>query len=762
MLLDLSRDTGKGRTERLLQQAKKFDTIAPSKTATEKGFMNSLVEVEEQLKERFSTVSDTMHIVDSEEKFQHLLGLIEKAEIIAIDTETTGLDPKSDHVVGVSVDLNGKSFYLPFAHVNWGTLTPIKNQLTHEQGIEFMEAVKHKKTVWFNAIFDRRMIYNTFGVRVGGYFDCSVANKLLNENGRATLDYVHGRYCPKSKVNGASFKSVFKPQWFKYYPPKVAYMYACADAVMTRELYNFQIKFLDTNSPKCSEFGLERIAKVFWEIEMPLEDVVFDMEEVGLNIDWQLLNNIKSSYLDRRTGIERELQDILIEYEEQVKYYQSQGKLDRPVNFGSSHQMAILIYDVLKLRPKQNYENAKGNVVEDRRTGDEILAELESPFAKLMREWRGINKILSNYVLNIPDIVSADGKLHSRFNQVGTDTLRFSSNNINLQNIPSRNGIIRKMMVPDKDCVFISGDYSKQEIVVAAYYSEDQALIDALGSGLDIYSKVASESMGVPYEECLEFYPDGTLNKEGKKRRAQSKAVVLGMNYDKGVRATAIDLEITVEEAQKLFDSIATAYPNLRKAIDQTKEKALEQGYVETMVGTKRRLPELLQPEMVLKPSFNRSTPILSREYSKYENAFKALKRYKFDQQRGILEQLQKQAQQEGINLIDNRGKQAKSLRQCFNAVIQGTASYMTKLALLAMGTDKEMIELGAVPTIQVHDEVILQVPKQNAEKACERLEYLMIKSANDLGMEIKVDTEIMTRWNGELSAEEREEFNYV
>lgn len=165
---------------------------------------------------------------------------------------------------------------------------------------------------------------------------------------------------------------------------------------------------------------------------------------------------------------------------------------------------------------------------------------------KAILKYRGAAKLVSTYVDKFPKILNPKtGRVHARFNQLGTVTGRFSSNDPNLQNIPSHAKDIRKMFKASDGYVMLSCDYSAQEPRLTVHLAQDQKGIQAYLDGKDLYAEIASLAFGVPYEECLEFRPDGTHNPEGKDRRGRAKAILLGINYDKGVPAIAEDLRIS-------------------------------------------------------------------------------------------------------------------------------------------------------------------------------------------------------------------------
>ena len=329
-----------------------------------------------------------------------------------------------------------------------------------------------------------------------------------------------------------------------------------------------------------------------------------------------------------------------------------------------------------------------------------------------------------------------------------------------MQNIPSHNNDIRKMFKATDGYVLLSSDYSAQEPRLTAHMSQDEKMIQAYKDGKDLYVEIASIAYGLPYSECQEFRPDGTRNPEGKERRGAAKAIVLGVCYGKGVAAIADDLGISKKKAQEIYDKIMISFPGLKRFMDDSEEMAREKGFVTTVWGRKRRLPNMqLEPyefsfvggirrdfdplfdDEDLEDSPNEISEEIKKKYIKLMSKAYGRKEKEIVRAR---------AKEEGILIKDNGGYIAEATRQCVNSRIQGSAADMTKKAMILIGNDEKMKELGFRLLLPVHDELIGEAPRENAKEAGERLSYLMIEAAKDLSVPSKCDVEITERWYGE------------
>lgn len=317
-------------------------------------------------------------------------------------------------------------------------------------------------------------------------------------------------------------------------------------------------------------------------------------------------------------------------------------------------------------------------------------------------------------------------------------------NILNLQQIPSKYKDIRQMFIPKKGNVFINCDYSQQEMMAVAALAQDKLMLESFAKGRDIYSHIASIAFGVPYEDCLEFCPDGTTNKDGKKRRKSSKAITLGIIYGKGVSAIADDLHVDIDKAQEIKDSILDAFPDLKAYLDHVVEYCKETGYVKTFYGRKRRLPDIQLDEYTFEFFGD-----VDEETQKY---YKGLYLGKLKRCRRLTEKtyIVNQALSKGIKIHQNGGYIAKATRETFNSPVQGTAADITKRAMLNIATNTRLNEIGAEMVLTIHDETMTSVPKEYAYEASKIIEKCSIDAGEGLGAPLRCDIAISDRWEGQ------------
>jgi DNA polymerase I-like protein with 3'-5' exonuclease and polymerase domains len=576
---------------------------------------------------------------------------------------------------------------------------------------------------------------------------------LLNENEPDNgLKALHNKYVLKGKGESFDYGSIFKGIPFSHIPINIAYLYAAHDAVITYELYKFQEPFLTKDHPTCIERNLQGVAYVFREIEMPLINIVAQMEDTGIALDLEYARGLEEKYGQELEKVEQEFFEELAQYKDDIDQYRKQMgpacKLDERINLNSPTQLAILLYDVLGITPVDK-KSPRG-------TGEDILEKINIPLTRILLEYRRLQKLMSTYITKLPASLNPrTGRLHASFNQVGTDTGRFSSADPNMQNIPARNKDIRQMFVASPGYCLLSSDYSQQEPRLTAHMSRDEKMINAYKQGKDLYAEIASIAFNQPYENCLE-YVNGVYSEEGYRRRQTSKAIVLGVCYGKGVPAIAEDLGITRQEAQKVYDEIMFHFPGLKQFMIESQNMARELGYVDTVWGRKRRLPNMqLEPyefsysgkvptnfdPLAFDQEVSNEVPEgIKRKYSAM------LDRASWSEKQRIIAQ----ARNEGIIIKDNSGYIAEATRQCVNSRIQGSAADMTKKAMLLVGKDSQLREWGFRLLLTVHDELIGECPKENAKQVAERFSALMIEAAKDLDVPSKCDVVITERWYGE------------
>lgn len=744
----------------------KINNPKDAKVSIEKAVKSKSVSLDGKLSIIYSEVDrilwhykENTQIIYSKEELYEYISFAIKNGVIAVDTETNNsLDPISCKLMGLCLYTpNRKNVYVPVNHIDRRTGEKLSNQVAERAIKEELERIKGINIIMHNGKFDYEVLKCTCDVECIPTWDTMIAAKILNENEpRAGLKEQYIDKIDNSQEK-YSIDHLFENVDYAVVDPDVFALYAATDSYMTYKLYEWQLK--EYNKPEN-----EKLLYVLRNIEMPVVQVAAEMELTGVEIDKDYSERLSVKYhklvSETDTKIANEIakySDLITDWRksDDANYHANKnGKIQKskneqlkdPIEVTSPTQLAILLYDIMKV-PVIDKTKPRG-------TGEDILLKIDNPICKLILEKRGYEKLINTYIDKLPSIVSEkDGRLHAHFNQVGTDTGRFSSSDPNLQNIPSHNKEIRMMFKAANGCVFCGSDFSQQEPRLLSAYSMDKNMIQAYKDDKDLYAMIASKIYNNNYDDNREFYPDGTPNPEGKKRRTSVKSLLLGIMYGLGAASLAEKLGIDIKGAQKIIDDFYVGFPAVKKWMDETDTNARKYGYVEDFWGRRRRLPDIQKEryEVIsnnVKLDFN---PILFTKgitgkvddnVDKYKQLLSKAK------SRKDIESIKSQALLEGITIKDNSGFVSRAERQCVNARVQGGAASMSKIAMRKIFDNEELRKLGFKLVLQIHDEVIGEVPEENAEQAGEILSQVMRTCVEKwVKVPFKCDVDISPCW---------------
>ena len=306
---------------------------------------------------------------------------------------------------------------------------------------------------------------------------------------------------------------------------------------------------------------------LYSEVELPLVDVLHDMEEAGVRIDVNMLHQAEIKLSEELQGIEGQIYTLT----------------DKPFNINSPRQVGEVLFDNLHLDPK-----AKKSKSGQYSTSEEVLLALKDkhPIVGKILDYRELKKLISTYITALPTYINPqDGKIHTTYNQTVTATGRLSSSNPNLQNLPirsERGQLIRRAVIPDDGCMFLSADYSQIELRLMAHFSQDPHMLEAFRSGQDIHAATAAKIFNVPIENVT------------RDQRRRAKTANFGIIYGISAFGLSQQLDCPRNEAKALIDDYFAAFPGVIKYIEQQKEFARQHGYAVTLFGRKRYLPDIL------------------------------------------------------------------------------------------------------------------------------------------------------------------------
>lgn len=608
-------------------------------------------------------------VINKEESFEKLIEELNKQSIISIDTETTSLNPIHTDLVGISIgfssqityknnkiDINQtttettQTFYIPVFH-------QIGEQLDTEIIIERLKPILENnniKKTFQNLKFDVN-VFKKYGINLKGIvFDTMLASYVKNptrKHGLKTQAQEHLDYTMRTidELIGTGKESIT----MECVSIEEAKEYACDDAFATLELTKYWIKNLS-----------EEELKLVTEIEVPLAQVLADMEWTGVSIDKKYLNELSQTLKIELAKIEKEIYTLAGE----------------TFNIASPKQVGQILFEKLGIKPPK-----KGKTKTGYSTNVQVLEQLAPDYViveKIM-EHRHISKLLGTYLEALPELIDPyDERIHTSYNQTVTVTGRLSSSNPNLQNIPARTTIgnkIRAAFIPkDKNSLILSADYSQIELRLLAHCSEDKNLIKAFLDDVDVHTRTASKVFNVDEKAVT------------KDMRNKAKAVNFGIIYGQTRWGLASSLKISSEEAELFISKYFSTYPNVKKYMEETIVDAYDKGYVKTLYGRKRYLADELH-----------STTRQIKEFAE---------------------------------------------RAAINAPLQGTAADLIKIAMIDLYKKLKENNLKSKIIMQVHDELVLEVPKTETE-IIKKLTTEAMELNQPLRVPLKIDINIAENW---------------
>ncbi len=502
-------------------------------------------------------IKTNYELINSEKALDKIIKLASKSKVIAIDTETTGLNYMDADLVGVSLSYEvGKAFYIPFGHEKQ-EVPQLKEQVVINKLKPFLEKAKDK-IIGQNIKFDRNILAR-YGIKIDSIkndtmmmsyvLDASATRHNLDALSSYYLDYKTSTF---EEIAGKGVKQIT----FDKVSLDVATDYAAEDADITLRLY-------EALEPKLN--SIKPLKKLIEEIEIPLIKVLSDMEQNGTQLNSKILNSQSKDLESRIKKLEKLAYEIAGE----------------EFNLGSTKQLREIFFE------KLNYRIIKKTPGGQPSTDEKVLQELaeEYELPKVLLEHRTLSKLKSTYADKLPGQISSNtGKVHTSFHQAVTTTGRLSSSDPNLQNIPIRTEDgrrIRQAFEATKGNKIISADYSQIELRIMAHLSKDEGLLEAFNQGEDIHTKTASEVFDVSLDEVT---PD---------LRRNAKAINFGLIY--GISAFGLGKQLGINRnlAAEYMGMYFEKYPRVKSYMESTKDFARDAGYIETLFGRRLYLRDI-------------------------------------------------------------------------------------------------------------------------------------------------------------------------
>ncbi|MBD3615953.1 MAG: DNA polymerase I [Gracilimonas sp.] len=587
-------------------------------------------------------------LLDTIEKVKGLVDEYKDEDHFCFDTETDSPDPVAASLVGISITATpGTAYYIP---VN------VEEGLDEKEVIEALRPLfedSHILKIAHNFKFDFLILKRAGLVVKGNAFDTMIAAYLIDANQRLKMDELS-----KSLLN---YKPVAieeligkgkKQKSMADLKVEDVYLYACEDADITLRLYEILNKRLKD----------DELLEIAYKVDFPLMEVLAEMELNGIKLDTEML-----------TEFSKELETDLKKLEEEI--YEKAGE---EFNINSPQQLGTILFEKLELPAGKKTKTGQYSTAESVLT--KLAPKYEMP--SLILEYRQLAKLKSTYVDAIPELVNEEtGRVHTEFNQSVAATGRLASSNPNLQNIPirtERGREMRKAFVAEEGFKLMSADYSQVELRVIAHIAKDKAMIEAFKNGEDIHARTAKE-----------IFDLDSLEDVNADHRRKAKEVNFGIPYGLSAYGLAQNLGIENEEGKQMIDHYFERFPNILNYINETKEFAREHGYVKTMLGRRRYVPDIKSGNWNV---------------------------------RGFAE------------------------RVAINMPIQGTAADIIKLAMIEIYHWLKENEKKSRMLLQVHDELIFEIHESEMDEVPDQIIKLM-ESAVELDVPLKVEAGIAENW---------------
>jgi DNA polymerase-1 len=587
-------------------------------------------------------------LVNTLERLQKVTELFKKEQAFCFDTETDSPDPVSAQLVGISLTATpGTGYYIP---VN------VENGLDEKEVMEVIRPLFEQPDttiIAHNYKFDYLMLLRA-GLEIKGRpFDTMIAAYLIDANQRLKMDelaksLLNYKPVPIENLIGKGRKQISMADL----KSEEVYLYACEDTDITLRLYEILNKRL-------KEDELEEIA---YTVDYPLMEVLADMEFKGVKLDTEMLSEFS-----------KELETDLRKLEKQI--YEKAGE---EFNINSPQQLGTILFEKLELPAGKKTKTGQYSTAESVLT--KLAARYEIP--SLILDYRQLTKLKSTYVDALPDLINPDtGRIHTDFNQSVAATGRLSSSNPNLQNIPirtPRGREIRKAFIAEENYKIMSADYSQVELRVIAHISQDEAMITAFKNGEDIHARTAKEIFNLD-----------SLNEVTPEHRRKAKEVNFGIPYGVSAYGLASRLGIENDEGKEMIDQYFERFPSILDYMNETKEFALEHGFVKTLLGRRRYIPDIKSGNWNV---------------------------------RGFAE------------------------RMAINMPIQGTAADIIKLAMINIHHWLKEQNKKSRMLLQVHDELIFEIHESEMGDVPAKINELM-ETAVALAVPLKVESGIAENW---------------